>query len=205
MRQRLFASLYDRVMQPYESVMRARKAELFADLPRDVVEIGPGTGANLEFLRAGTRWVGIEPNLHMRRRLAARLATSEVDGRLLGGTAEETQLPDESSDAVICTLVLCSVCDQDAALAEVGRILRPGGRLVFIEHVAAPAHTWLRRWQAVTNPLWKCLACGCHLQRDTAAALARAGFSRLTIEEFRVPTPPAIPLVAPHICGIAYK
>src|SRR4051812_24380053 len=115
----------------------ARKQALFADLPRTVVELGSGAGASMRYLAPGSSLVAIEPNPYAHdalRRTAARHGI-EVDIREEG--AESTGLASHSVDAVICTLVLCTVKDPAAALAEVHRILRPGGRFVFIEHVAS--------------------------------------------------------------------
>jgi ubiquinone/menaquinone biosynthesis C-methylase UbiE len=117
------------------------------------------------------------------------------------GTAEDLPVPDSSADAVVSTLVLCSVSDVAKALAEILRVLKPGGRLVFIEHVAAPRGTWLRRLQTWVKPAWKRLGDGCHPDRETWVALERAGFAKLDYSHFRV----SIPLVSPQIAGMAVK
>jgi ubiquinone/menaquinone biosynthesis C-methylase UbiE len=164
-----------------------------------VLEIGPGTGVNLPYLQPGIRWTGVEPNAYLREETRAEAARRGVDARVLTGVAGQLPLPDRSVDAVVATLVLCSVPDQDAALAEVRRALRPGGRFVFIEHVGAPRGTWLRRVQRLVRPVWRIFGDGCHLDRDTVAAIERAGFARVQVEQFRVPAG----LVAPHAAGVA--
>ena len=199
LRKRLFAALLERVSRVHEPLVADRKRALLGELRGQVLEIGPGTGVNLAYLRPGVRWVGIEPNAYLRRRLLAAAAERGVDAEVRAGTAERLAAADASVDAVISTLVLCSVPDQAAALREIRRVLRPGGRFVFVEHVAAPPGTWLRWTQEVATPLWSALADGCHPARDTAAAIERAGFARVEIERFSVPAA----LSSPHIAGVA--
>ena len=176
-----------------------RKRKLFGSLTGTIVEIGPGTGVNLPYLPRGIRWIGIEPNPHMYRFIREAAAEQGIDVDIHTGTASDTGLPTDSVDAVISTLVLCSVPDLDAALAEVKRILKPGGRFVFIEHVAAPDGSWLCTLQHTIKPLWKLLADGCHPDRDTGTAIEQAGFAEVQYEAFRAD----LPIVAPHIIGDA--
>ena len=178
-----------------------RKQRLFSDLSGTVVEIGPGTGVNLPYLPDDLRWIGLEPNPHMHGYIREQLTGRDLDADLRTDPAQDTGLPDASADAVISTLVLCSVPDVPEALAELKRILKPGGRLLFIEHVAAPAHSWFCTCQHAIEPLWRRLADGCHPDRDTEAALRAAGFSDLTVERFRT----GLPVVSPHIMGRARK
>ena len=132
-------------------------------------------------------------------RRVADSAGLEIDVR--PSRAEALDLCDESADAVIATAVLCSVEDQLKALQEVRRILKPGGRFVFVEHVAADRGTTLRRIQDSIQPLWSCLADGCHPARDTHDAIVLAGFEPISVERFRLPLGP----IAPHIAGIAVR
>jgi SAM-dependent methyltransferase len=166
-----------------------------------VLEIGPGTGSNLAYFAPGIRWLGIEPNPHMERYLTRE---AERLGRAIevrGGTAERLDLMDASVDAVVSTLVLCSVADQVRALAEVRRVLKPGGRFVFLEHVAAPRGSWLRRAQRAVRPIWRLLGDGCFPDRETWQAIARAGFAEVRLDRFRLP----LPIMAPHIGGWAVR
>ena len=107
----------------------------------------------------------------------------------------------DSVDFAVSFLVLCSVDDVAGTLREVRRVLRPGGRFVFIEHVAAPKGTWLRRLQRVVRPLWQRITDGCRPNRETWTHLEEAGFSQLEIEHFRVP----VPVVGPHLSGTAIR
>jgi SAM-dependent methyltransferase len=178
-----------------------RKRQLFADLEGTVVEIGPGTGVNLPYLPGGLRWIGLEPNPHMHDYVREQLEGRDLETTLRSTPAQDTDLPDDSVDAVISTLVLCSVPDVAATLTELRRILRPGGRLLFIEHVAAETHTPLCWFQHGIRPLWKAVADGCRPDRRTGAHLQQAGFSSVTIDRFSIGMPP----VSPHIVGTATK
>lgn len=178
-----------------------RKRALFQGLTGTVVEIGPGTGVNVPYLPDGIHWIGLEPNPHMHPFLEDAWAGRDVEVDLRTDPAQDTGLADASVDAVISTLVLCSVPDLDATLAEIRRILKPGGRFFFIEHVVAEPGTWLRTVQKGIKPVWKPLADGCRPDRNTGAALQRAGFSEVTYDRFDT----GLPVVAPHIMGVAVR
>ena len=204
-RKRLFAKWYTRLTARYETYIRETKERMFHDLPSTIVEIGPGTGANLKYLPPGCRWIGIEPNPHMHAELRERADAHSVDAEFRMERAGRIDLPDASADAAISTHVLCSVADPDQVLAEVHRVLKPGGRFLFIEHVAAPHGTWLGRSQRALRPLWRLLTDGCHLDRDTASAIERVGFQSVTYDRMRLPYPPMPPIVSPHVLGEAVK
>jgi ubiquinone/menaquinone biosynthesis C-methylase UbiE len=121
---------YAKFIEPY-------KRRLFSGLAGTVLEIGPGAGANLQFLSTGVRWMGAEPNPFMHKYLRVEAGRLGRSIELCGAMAEALPLADRSADNVISTLVLCSVRDPPRALAEIRRVLRPGGKLLFIEHVAA--------------------------------------------------------------------
>jgi SAM-dependent methyltransferase len=185
----------------YERLVAERKRELLGPLRGTVLEIGPGTGTNLAYFAPEVRWLGIEPNPQMERYL---LREAERLGRgveVRDGTVERLDLMDASVDAVVSTLVLCSVPNQARALAEVRRVLRPGGRFVFLEHVAAARGTWLRRVQRVVRPAWRLLGDGCYPDRETWQAIARAGFAEVVLEQFQLP----LPIMAPHVAGWAQR
>jgi ubiquinone/menaquinone biosynthesis C-methylase UbiE len=160
------------------------KARLFSGLPDLVVELGAGAGANFRYFPPGIRVIAVEPNSHMHPRLLARARRRGIDVELRPCGAERLAMPDESVDAVVASLVLCTVEDAAKVVAEVLRVLRPGGRFVCIEHVAAPPSTAIGRLQRWVHRPWRWLFEGCHTHRDTGALLHRAGFSRVAIEPF---------------------
>lgn len=195
---RLFAAFLARVSVGHDGMVAPWKENLFAGLHGTVLEIGPGTGINLRYLPRDVQWIGIEPNAHMHPYLRAEARRLAMPIDLRQGHAESLDLPDASVDAVISTLVLCSVRSPAAVLAEVARVLRPTGRFVFIEHVAAPEGTWTRTFQHLIRPLWRTLGDGCTPTRDTAATI-RATFPSMACEPFTLP----LPIVGPHIAGTA--
>jgi SAM-dependent methyltransferase len=199
-RQRFYAWALDRYNGPYERFMAERKKALFGDLHGMVVEIGPGTGANLRHLPQGVRWHGVEPNPAMKEYLRREGERWGVPVEVHAGSAEALPWPEGSADAVLGTLVLCSIRDPAAAVGEIHRVLRPGGRFLFIEHVIAPRGL-RRRVQRVLSPFWRRLADGCHPDRDTAALLHQGGFGEVHYERFEAP----LPVVRPHIAGFAVK
>ncbi len=202
LQQRFFAWYYGRTQDSdYRHLTDDYKREIFAGLRGDILEIGPGTGDNLPFFAEDTHWIGVEPNLYMQAVLQQSLARVKLRGEIRTGTAEQTYMPDASVDAVISTFVLCSVTDLDAALAEILRVLRPGGRFAFLEHVGAPQGTTLRRAQRAIKPVWKLVADGCTPDRDTEAAIRRAGFAQVDVQAFHTPEY----LFSPHIRGVAVK
>ncbi len=166
-----------------------------------VLEIGPGIGTNLRYYPEGVRWIGIEPNIYMHSYLRAEAKRLGMNIDLRSGVGEALDVADSSVDAVVSTLVLCSVDDQASVLSEILRVLRPGGTFIFIEHVAAPKRTWSRRIQRWVRPAWRVLGDGCRPDRDTAGAIARAGFAQVECNLFSVP----VPVVWPHIAGVATK
>ena len=185
----------------YDAGVAVRKQALFGDLAGDVLEIGPGGGPNLRFFSPGVRWIGVEPNPHMHSYLRADAERQGIAVDLRLGAADALPADDASLDAVVSTLVLCSVPDQARALAEIRRALKPGGRFVFIEHVAAARGTRLRRTQDLVRPLWQMLGDGCRPNRETWQTIADAGFAQVHLEHFDT----RLPLANPHIAGYAVK
>jgi len=179
----------------------ARKRTLLSDLRGDVLEIGPGAGANLPYYAKEVRWVGLDPNTAMFPYLQKEAQQLGMTIQVREGQAEQIDAADNSLDAVVSTLVLCSVSDPQRVLQEIRRVLKPGGRFVFIEHVAAPRQTRTRRFQRLVMPVWTPLASGCHPDRETWTTIEDAGFSSVHFDHFRLP----VPIVGPHIAGYAVK
>jgi ubiquinone/menaquinone biosynthesis C-methylase UbiE len=165
---------------------RFHKGLAFGDLAAGtVLEIGAGVGANVSYLAPGTELLALEPNLAMHDRLRARCARAGVPVTVIAGGAERIPLPDASVDEVICSLVLCTVAEPEQVLAEVRRVLRPGGRFRFVEHVAAPRRGPRRMVQRLIRRPWSWLFEGCRLDRHTVDVIARAGFSDMTVAHRR--------------------
>lgn len=182
-----------------------RKRALFARLgdaaagPPVVVEIGAGAGPNAPLFPAGTRWIAVEPNVHFHPHLRAAAARHGLDLEIRVGTAEALPVGDAEADAVVSTLVLCSVASPEAALAEVKRVLKPSAPFVFVEHVAAPRGSWLRWVQRAVRGPWRLVGDGCCLDRETGRRIEAAGFAGIEMERFRAP----LGLAAPHVAGVA--
>jgi SAM-dependent methyltransferase len=197
-----FNAVFFQLMGPWlERTLRRRKERVFAALPGEVVEIGPGVGANLRYLPAGGVLVAIEPNRHMHGRLQAAASRRGVRLDVREAMAESMGLPDGSVDTVISSLVLCSVGEPAAVLAEVLRILRPGGTFRFVEHVVAANGTPTRVIQRVLRRPWSWTFEGCSCERDLERILREAGFAHVEVERYRAHTP-FVPF-NPQIAGVA--
>ena len=203
---RMMAALYDRMMRGTEEACLGEwRTGLVGDLEGEVLEVGAGTGLNLPLYPASvTRLVMSEPDPHMRLKLE-RKAASEPGPRVevIDASLEELPVSADSFDVVVATLVLCSVPDLDQALAEIYRVLRPGGKFVFLEHVAAEDRPRRLKWQHRVEPFWKWFAGNCHLTRSTEAAIAAAGFEIDDIERDSMRR--SMPLVEATIRGVATK
>jgi ubiquinone/menaquinone biosynthesis C-methylase UbiE len=199
---RLFAAMYDRGLKATEEAgLGEMRRQLLAQASGRVLELGAGTGVNLDLYPAAvTELVLVEPDPHMAKRLRARLAQSPRQATALEAPAERLPHPGHSFDVAVATLVLCTVPDPVAALAELRRVLVPGGRLLLIEHVRA-AEPGAARWQDRLEKPWRFLADGCHCNRDTAATLSAAGFETGELETDQLPKAP--PLIRPLIRGQA--
>ncbi|MEO8095866.1 MAG: class I SAM-dependent methyltransferase [Pseudolysinimonas sp.] len=181
--------------------MRTRKSTAFADLPPTVVELGAGVGANMRYLPVHTRLIAIEPNPYMHARLRRAARVRGVDLEIRSVVGERIDLPDASADAVISSLVLCSVRDPDAVLAEVRRVLRPGGRFSFAEHVVAMRGTPTRWAQQILRRPWAWVFEGCSCERDLANVIESAGFNSVELSRYRIHSP-FLPFNT-HIAGTA--
>jgi ubiquinone/menaquinone biosynthesis C-methylase UbiE len=160
------------------------KRRLFRDLPDAIVELGAGAGANFRYFAEGTRVITPEPNVHMHSILERKARSHGIVVDIRASGAEKLDIEDESVEAVVCSLVLCTVRDPARALREALRVLKPGGRFLCIEHVAAPAGSFIGRLQRWVFRPWQWFFEGCHTHRDTASTLRSAGFSQVSIEPF---------------------
>ena len=155
-----------------------------------VLEIGVGSGANLGFYRNSLECViGIDPSAGMLRRAAAM--DTHIPVMLLQSAGEALPLESGSFDCVVSTWTLCSVSDPRLVLKEISRVLKPGGKILFSEHGLAPDEG-VSKWQRRIEPVWKPLAGGCHLTRDTEAMFASAGFRLEDAETMYLPSTPKV-------------
>lgn len=183
----------------------AHRRELLADLSGRVVEVGAGTGINFAYYPdTVTEVLAVEPEPYLRTIAtnAARLAPVPVT--VLDGVADQLPLQDESCDAAVVSLVLCSVPDQASALTELHRVIRPGGGLRFYEYVRASTPR-IAHVQEVLDVVWPHLGGGCHASRDTLTAIRNAGFEVTQLQEFTFRPSIVTAPVAPHILGRARR
>jgi ubiquinone/menaquinone biosynthesis C-methylase UbiE len=194
--------LYDLLSRKAEKgELGERRDELLSGLEGTVLEIGAGTGLNLPHYERAEKVIAVEPDPSMARRLRGRAQEAAVPVEIVTGSAESLPFEDGAFDTAVITFVLCSVEDPSAALAEVRRVLAPGGRLVLLEHVRAEGN--LARWQDRLTPLHRKLAGNCHLNRDTRRAVAEAGFDATDIAETTIPG--SHPLVRSGVQGVAIR
>jgi len=199
---RIFAAGYDRIMASTEQAgLGERRERLLAPVSGRVLEIGGGTGVNLQYYGPGVQELVItEPEEPMAKRLERKLAATSLPAKVVRAPAESLPVEDASFDFVVSTLVLCTVDDQERALAEARRVLKPGGRLVFIEHVRADSPK-LARWQDRLQPIHGRIGHGCRCNRATEENIKAAGFAMAEIDHGELPKAP--PHVRPLIVGAA--
>jgi ubiquinone/menaquinone biosynthesis C-methylase UbiE len=201
----IFARLYARVSPGVERKGAAEhRDELLAGVAGRVIEIGAGNGLNFAHYPASvTEVVAVEPEPYLRGRAQEAAESAPVPVTIVDGVADDLPADDGAFDAAVASLVLCSVPDQATALAEVRRVLRPGGELRFYEHVISERPRAAAVMRALdASGIWPRLAGGCHPARDTAAAIERAGF---VIERVRRFPFAAGPVALPHVIGVARR
>ena len=201
---RIYAAVYDRMTAPAEAAgLAERRRRLLAGATGRVLEVGGGTGHNLPYFLSADEVVVLEPDPAMRRHLEARLDTSPVPVRVVGAGIDDPGLgelgvPDGGFDTVVCTLVLCTVPDADRAAARIARLLAPGGKVLFLEHVRGVGARGVV--QRAVTPLWRVVVPGCHLDREPVLALRRAGLLPTGYERVHLPLGP---LASPGVMGTA--
>jgi ubiquinone/menaquinone biosynthesis C-methylase UbiE len=202
---RLFARFYDRALADTEAAgLAARRAALLTQARGRVLELGAGTGLNLAHYPPGLEWLVLtEPEEPMLVRLRDRAAAAlDPPPTVIAAPAERLPFDDACFDTVVTTLTLCTVADLPAALAEARRVLVPGGRLLFLEHVRSDDPRLARR-QDLLAPLWRRVGHGCNCNRVTLAAIEDAALDVLDVDHGRMPRAPQI--VKPLIAGVAVR
>jgi ubiquinone/menaquinone biosynthesis C-methylase UbiE len=194
--------MYDRMTAAVENAgLRAHRERLLGGARGRVLEIGAGTGHNLPFYPERVEAITVtEPEAPMARRLAQKIREQPRAIELVQAPAEQLPLGDAQFDTVVSTLVLCTVVDQARALRELRRVLKPGGRLLFIEHVRSD-DAGLAKWQDRLNGINKVVAHGCNCNRETVDAIRAAGFTITSLERHQLPKAP--PFVRPLVVGVA--
>ena len=196
-----YAAIYDRISSGSERAgMSGERRGLLAQATGATIEIGAGTGVNVAHFPPGvTRLWLVEPDPDMRKRLHRRVGGRD-DVEIVDARAEALPFPDASFDTAVVTFALCSVADQDAALAEIARVLRPGGQLLFLEHVRDTDPKIARKQD---HPVFLYSWIGCHPNRDTLTAISRAPFEVTTVRHGEVPKAPRVE--RPMIVGMAAR
>lgn len=197
------AAVYDPWMRRVErDCLSSWRSELLQGLTGAVLEIGAGTGANLpHYPETLDRIALAEPDRHMRKHLQRRALRFALPVEISDADADALPYADATFDAVVATLVLCSVPSPARTLTEVRRVLKPGGRLFFLEHVAAEGNAPRRLLQGVCEPAWRRVAGNCHLTRETHRDIERAGFRFLSF--VRESLGKSLPIVRPCVRGVA--
>lgn len=199
---RIFAAGYDTFNGALErNFLGDVRKQMLADASGRVVEIGSGTGVNLQhYPRTIEELVCTEPEEPMAKRLRRKAGETDLPVRVVHAGAEDLPFDDDSFDTAVATLVLCTVPDPAAALRELSRVLKPGGRLIFIEHVRATEPD-LARWQDRLHPLWLRFGHGCHCNRATLETIEGSPLRVQTHRRGRIPW--AVPIVRPLLTGVA--
>ena len=198
-REKIFAWANAKAANRINCIYDDYKTKIFSGLSGTILEIGPGPGTNLPYFTSKIKYIAVEPNIYMHSHLKEKAKKFGIKINIIKGNSENLPLKDKSVDVVISTLVLCSVSDLKKSLKEIERVLKPKGKLIFIEHVASTKPS-LRKIQNFFNPAWRWLALGCNLNRETWLELKKAGFK---LEYSYLDMNVGFPLVKPHIIGIA--
>ncbi|NXV06375.1 MET7A protein, partial [Cettia cetti] len=209
-----FPFILEKICVLHDKKSKKHKEELFSNLPDfrgpsgtlRLLEIGTGSGSNFQFYPPGCKVTCTDINPSFQESLAKSMKKNQhlqYERFLVAAGEDLSQVPSGSVDAVVCTLVLCSVHSVSSTLREVLRVLRPGGAFYFLEHVAAEHSSWRYFWQQVCYPTWKLVFAGCCLTRELWKNLEEAKFSELKIQHISM-TMPGMP-IKPHIIGYGVK
>ncbi|MEH0939213.1 class I SAM-dependent methyltransferase [Micromonospora psammae] len=203
----IFARLFARASVAMDRAgMAEHRHRLVAGLHGQVVEVGAGNGRMFaHYPPAVTAVLAVEPEPRLRADARTAADRAPVPVTVTDGLAEALPVPDAGADAVVLSLVLCSVRDQSVALREAYRVLRPGGQLRFYEHVVADTPGLRRAQRWVDATCWPLFCGGCHTARDTVGAIAAAGFSVVALDRFRFPPEGLAMPASPHVLGTAIR
>lgn len=179
---KLFARFYDPFMESMEQKVLGRyRKQLLEPLSGNILEVGSGTGINFKLYPKGCHVLASEPSEHMLRYAQERLKMEAVSANIelvlagVGSQELEKKVPPGGFDAIVCTLVLCTIPEPEKAVESFKKWLKPDGKLIILEHVHAKTHP-RKAFHSILNPAWKHFAEGCHLTRDTAKMLRNSGF-----------------------------
>jgi len=202
MMRRLFAAMYETVSKGSEDAgLREERRQLLSAADGATIEIGAGTGLNVpHYPRTVTRLVLAEPDRYMRARLTRRVTEAHPDAEVIDAAAERLPFPDGAFDTAVVTMMLCSVADQHAALQEIARVVKPGGKLLFLEHVRSD-DAKVARWQDRIRPFYNLV--GCNPNRSTLAAIEASPFTVDAVRHGEVPKAPKVE--RPMIVGSARR
>ncbi|CAN7936906.1 unnamed protein product [Ixodes hexagonus] len=199
-----FQGIRREIMQNLNAIQTCDPELRAADAIR-VLEVGVGSGRNFDFVDRNVKYLAVDPNVSFKARFMenqSKRSNVELENWILARGEDMKDVPDNYVDAVVITHVLCSVLNAKKVLSECKRVLVPGGKLLFMEHIGYPDDTWTLWLQELVDPLWELLTCGCHLSRSTSNVLIDAGFPELSLTEVYLPI---FPLLSRHIYGIATK
>lgn len=174
-----FAWLWKRLDAGVDDAVEPAKDLVFRDMPDQIVEIGPGIGSSFRRYRPASKVIAFEPNPFMHDELRAAAESAGIELDLRGTGAEVMGLPDESQEVVVSSLTLCSVGDRASVLAEIQRVLKPGGRFIFVEHIAAQEGSITAAAQRILRRPWSALAGRCDVMPSTHVDIDNAGFSEV--------------------------
>lgn len=187
---KVFAGIYDPFMEKMEArVLQKRRRLLLESLQGTILEVGAGTGANFALYSKGAKVIAIEPSANMLNKAKTKIANESFSAEIelieagIGDEAVERAIPEEGIDAVVFTLVLCTIPDPEKALKQCINYLKPGGKIVLLEHIAS-SDQWGYMTQRVVNPLWKHLAEGCNLDRHTDKLIQEMGLKPISEQHF---------------------
>ena len=203
----IFARVFDRLSRGEEVAgQREHRQRTLAGLHGRVVELGAGNGLNFRhYPGTVTEVLAVEPEAYLRDRAREAAARAGAPVSVLDGTADALPVEDAACDAAVASLVLCTVPDQDAALRELARVVRPGGELRFYEHVISQRPGFARFQRAADATLWPLLGGGCHAARDTLAAIERSAFIVERCERFDFRPSVLVAPATPKILGAARR